>query len=214
MPSYKLLKDAYYGEGGFIDGQYLEQHGRETTANYEKRKAMAYYYNYFAAIVNALVDPIFRKTPGRSWPDTGTAGTLISAFVDNVDNQGTKLNAFMADAAMKAQQQPGVGQALHIAAHRLHRHVQALRQPLDGDGAPRPHLIKQGLLTRVGAPGGGRGHDGISRTDTVTHASGANEEIATQKMPSAPAVACMRSSDLRDCRCQVLRARVKHTSLQ
>lgn len=103
MPSYKLLKDAYYGEGGFIDGQYLEQHGRETTANYEKRKAMAYYYNYFAAIVNALVDPIFRKTPDRSWPDTGTAGTLISAFVDNVDNQGTKLNAFMADAAMKAR---------------------------------------------------------------------------------------------------------------
>lgn len=103
MPDYKLLKDAYYGEGGFLTGEYLEKHGRETDDNYAKRKKLCYYYNYFGAIVNALVDPIFRKKPGRKWTSTGAAGTMIETFVANVDNNGTSLNAFMSDAAFKAR---------------------------------------------------------------------------------------------------------------
>ncbi len=101
MPNYSLLKDAYYGEGGFLDGSYLSKHKRETTDNYMKRREFAYYNNYFAAIVNALVDPIFRKTPLREWD--GPAATAIETFTKNVDNAGTDIQSFMAAAAVKAK---------------------------------------------------------------------------------------------------------------
>src|SRR5690606_30651049 len=44
------------------------------------------------------------------------------------------------------------GEALDVAAHRLHGDVQALRQPFDRHGAARPHLVEQALLARVGGP--------------------------------------------------------------
>ena len=63
--SYTLLKDSYYGTGGYQSGDYLLKHKRETDADYQDRKRSAYYLNYFAPIVNALVDPIFKRKPLR-----------------------------------------------------------------------------------------------------------------------------------------------------
>jgi len=53
---------------------------------------------------------------------------------------------------MKAQQKPGVGQALHVAAHGLHGHVQAQGQAFDRHGASRAHFLQQRDLARIGGP--------------------------------------------------------------
>lgn len=103
MTNYKLLKDAYYGEGGFAAGGYLIKHKRENDDNYTDRQTISYYENYFANVVNALVDPIFRKPQLRNWNSGISSNQLFTTFMDDVDNAGTKLQPFMQDAALKAK---------------------------------------------------------------------------------------------------------------
>jgi len=102
MPDYVLLKDAYYGEGGFLAGGYLIKHARETDTNYSNRQKISFYENYYANIVNALVDPIFRKDQIRDW-GKGVNGDMIQNFVDNCDNNGTPLREFMHDSALRSK---------------------------------------------------------------------------------------------------------------
>ena len=105
MSVYNLIHDAYYGTGGFA-GPYLIKHGRETEDNYRNRIRMAYYMNYFAPIVNALVDPVFKKPAMRDW--TGAADTIIGDFLHDVDGAGTDINNFMRRAALQAKLYGGV----------------------------------------------------------------------------------------------------------
>ena len=100
MNVYKLMRDAYYGCGGF-EGPYLVRHPRETDKNYRARIQTAYYLNYFAPIVNALVDPVFKKPPLRDW--TGQASAVINSFTEDVDAAGTGINDFMKRAALSAK---------------------------------------------------------------------------------------------------------------
>lgn len=101
MPNYRLLKDAYYGEGGFYDGGYLVKFERETKEAYQVRRKMSYYINYFANIVDSLVYPIFKKTPGRNYDGAGKE--YIDTFLNNVDNKGTGIQNFMKDAALRSK---------------------------------------------------------------------------------------------------------------
>lgn len=121
---YQLLKDAYEGSGGFKDGTYLFQHKRETTANFEVRKSIAFYLNYVQPVVNTHVDPIFRKEPARNW----NTSKFLDQFVLDVDGSGTPLTTFMKrcgfaaklmgvslivmDNAKDAAQAPSVAQAV------------------------------------------------------------------------------------------------------
>ena len=97
---YRLMRDAYYGDGGFKGG-YLIQHKRELPENYQARQQVAYYMNYFAPIVNALVDPVFKRSPLRDWK--GSASTIIEAFVKDVDGTGNDMDAFIKQAALSAK---------------------------------------------------------------------------------------------------------------
>lgn len=101
MENYTLLKDAYFGTGGFETGGYLTKHKRESEDDYTFRRKNAYYLNYFAPIVNALVDPIFKKEPLRDY--TGAASSFVEAFLDDVDGNGTDIGAFMKRAAIMAK---------------------------------------------------------------------------------------------------------------
>ena len=101
MPNYRFMKDAYYGAGGFADGGYLVKFDRETDNNYLKRRKMAYYINYFKDIVDSLVNPVFKKKPGRAYDGMGKE--YIDSFLDNVDNTGTSINNFMKNAALKSK---------------------------------------------------------------------------------------------------------------
>lgn len=94
--SYTLLKDSYYGTGGYQSGDYLLKHKRETDADYQDRKRSAYYLNYFAPIVNALVDPIFKRKPLRD----GNVAALGKQFLTDVDGHGTDIHCFMKQAGL------------------------------------------------------------------------------------------------------------------
>lgn len=98
---YTLLKDAYYGSGGFETGQYLNKHKREADDDYRFRQKNAYYLNYFSPIVNALVDPIFKRQPLRDY--SGPAAPTIKEFLKDVDTSGTDIHMFMKRAAIMAK---------------------------------------------------------------------------------------------------------------
>lgn len=97
---YRLMRDSYYGDGGYR-GAYLIPHKRETRQNYLDRQQTAYYLNHFALIVNALVNPIFKRQPLRDW--SGSAGPVAEAFLEDVDGAGNDMDSFMQAAALSAK---------------------------------------------------------------------------------------------------------------
>lgn len=97
---YRLMRDSYYGDGGYR-GAYLIPHKRETEQNYRDRQQTAYYLNHFALIVNALVNPIFKRQPLRDW--SGSAGPVAEAFLEDVDGAGNDMDSFMQAAALSAK---------------------------------------------------------------------------------------------------------------
>lgn len=101
MFGYQLLKDAYFGMGGFETGAYLSKHKRESDEDYAFRRNNAYYLNYFAPIVNALVDPIFKKNPLRDYH--GSAERIIKNFSLDADAAGTSIQIFIKRAAVMAK---------------------------------------------------------------------------------------------------------------
>lgn len=101
MFGYQLLRDAYFGSGGFETGAYLSKHKRESEEDYTFRRNNAYYLNYFAPIVNALVDPIFKKNPLRDYH--GSAERIIKSFSLDADAVGTNIQIFIKRAAVMAK---------------------------------------------------------------------------------------------------------------
>lgn len=97
---YRLMRDSYYGDGGYR-GPYLIPHKRETNENYLDRQQTSYYLNHFSLIVNALVDPIFKRKPLRDW--SGPAGPVADAFLSDVDGAGNDMDSFMQSAALSSK---------------------------------------------------------------------------------------------------------------
>lgn len=97
---YQRLRDAYYGTGGFLDGSYIEKFTREHDAKIRMRRAIAYYLNYLAPVVNSHVGPVFSKTTSRDW---GSGDELLAAFIEDTDRCGTPMAQFMKSAALTAK---------------------------------------------------------------------------------------------------------------
>ncbi len=98
-----FLDAAYVGSGGFRDGSYLVPHPREAPEKFNRRKALAYYANYVAAVVDSLIDPIFRKVAAREWDGRKQKKNLFSIFMQDVDRRKTSLAKFMKRAAKIAK---------------------------------------------------------------------------------------------------------------
>ena len=96
----RLVRDAFYGSGGFADGSYLMRYDRETAENYSTRKNLAYYFNYTKPMVEGAVDPVFREYPTRT---TDVKDVRWDAFLLDVDGMGTAIDDFMASAALDAK---------------------------------------------------------------------------------------------------------------
>ncbi len=96
---YEFLKNAYYGSGGFGNGNYLEMHPRETPDRFNTRKNLSYYPNYVKPCVNAHVDPIFKEWPIREFEKN----ELFNGFLNDVDGKKTTLDRFMKKVALKAK---------------------------------------------------------------------------------------------------------------
>ena len=69
--------------------------------DYAFRRNNAYYLNYFAPIVNALVDPIFKKNPLRDYH--GSAERIIKNFSLDADAAGPSIQIFIKRAAVMAK---------------------------------------------------------------------------------------------------------------
>lgn len=96
---YKLLHDAYYGDGQFYDGSALIKHARESNKNYARRKKLAYYLNYVGPIIDSTVLPVFNDEIKRDYRDTAK----FKMFLDDVDRVGTNLQDFMSRQAIAAK---------------------------------------------------------------------------------------------------------------
>ena len=96
----KLVRDAFYGSGGFEDGSYLCRYARETAENYNTRQELAYYFNYTKPMVEGAVDPVFREYPTRT---TTRKDNRWDAFLLDVDGKGTAIDDFIAEAALDAK---------------------------------------------------------------------------------------------------------------
>lgn len=95
----KMMLDAYFGTGGFLDGSYLIKHPRETDKKYEQRKQLAYYINHVAVAVNSQVDPIFKDEIKREW----NPSPLFERFKTDVDRNNTDLQELMKQTAQRAK---------------------------------------------------------------------------------------------------------------
>lgn len=98
---YMLLRDAYTGAGGFLDGSRLMRHFRESVEKYEQRRRIAYYLNYLKPCVDAHVTPIFKALAIRDYEGTGSA--VWEVFMNDVDFTGTHIKDLMRRAAIESK---------------------------------------------------------------------------------------------------------------
>lgn len=95
-----LMLHAYRGSGGFKDGTYLVAHRREDGRDYDDRRRVAHFDNFTRPVVDAYVDPIFRKQVDRS---SKGGGEYFDMLAKDVDRGGTGIGSFMRDCAVAAQ---------------------------------------------------------------------------------------------------------------
>jgi len=86
----QFLLDAYSGQGGFITGDYLIEHPRETANKLQRRKDLAVYPNFVRKIVDVYLGFLWRQLPMRE------SDPLYDAFIMNADGCGTDLNRLLA----------------------------------------------------------------------------------------------------------------------
>lgn len=92
----ELVTDAYTSFGGFRNGKYLVEHTRES--EFEKRQGYTYYINLFKPVVDSLVDPLFKRDPGRDCDND-----MYQKFLENCDRNGNSFTQFMKRLAIKAK---------------------------------------------------------------------------------------------------------------
>ncbi len=96
---------SYLGGKFYRDGNYLKKHPFESPENYERRKEIAYYYNYCAPIVDIFTSYLSKKQPRRSYGALSGGAvpprqpkTLFDAFWWDCDLEETNFEQFMRGA--------------------------------------------------------------------------------------------------------------------
>jgi len=95
---YKFANEAFKGEGGFLDGSYIDKYPRESDEKYEERQKVAYYTNIFASKIGRYIGYLFKTTPTRA-----SKNKLVQMIFDNADNQGNSIDVFMSNFAKNAK---------------------------------------------------------------------------------------------------------------
>lgn len=85
-----FLLDSYTGQGGFLTGEYLVQHPRESAAKFARRMQLAIRPNFVKKIVDSYLGYLFRVPPSR------TSGSAVyDAFQTSADGLGDGLDKVM-----------------------------------------------------------------------------------------------------------------------
>lgn len=110
--TWKYLRDAYEGTGGFADGMYLVAHPREwldythdapskPTKKLKARRNLARYENVAELIVSAVKSALFRQVPTRQVrpddPKDQRDPTAIEDWWDDVDGLGSHIDDWIAE---------------------------------------------------------------------------------------------------------------------
>lgn len=85
----QFLLDAYSGQGGFANGDYLVAHPRESEAKLNSRKELAVYPNFTRKIVDVFMGFLWKQAPSRETDD------LYVTFSGNADGAGGKLDTVL-----------------------------------------------------------------------------------------------------------------------
>ena len=96
---YDKLTDSYEGSGGFITGEHLTRHKRETEENFNIRKLISFYLNYVRVVVDSHVKAVFSTEPERE----NVNDVYYEGFLLDADANGTELNRWMKQAATRAK---------------------------------------------------------------------------------------------------------------
>jgi hypothetical protein len=85
----QFLLDAYSGQGGFANGDYLVAHPRESEPKLKSRKELAVYPNFTRKIVDVFMGFLWKQAPSRETDD------LYAQFAANADGAGGKLDTVL-----------------------------------------------------------------------------------------------------------------------
>jgi len=86
---YDFVSHSYEGTGGYKTGNYLFPFGRED--DHAGRKKQVFYRNYIKGVADSLITPVFSTPAARV---VEPENDMVSAFFENVDNKGTKIQDF------------------------------------------------------------------------------------------------------------------------
>jgi hypothetical protein len=88
---------SYLGGKMYREGDYLLQHPFESTENYNRRKEIAYFYNYCAPIIDIYVSHLYKTPPKRDYGDLKDE-PLFESFLKDSDLEGSTFSSFMRNA--------------------------------------------------------------------------------------------------------------------
>jgi len=100
---WSFAMDAFRGEGGFLDGGYIDKYPRESNEKYEARQKVAYYTNLFSNKINRYIGYLFKDSPVRS-----SDNEMIRMIFDDADGGRNDIDVFMSSFAKGAKVR-GVG---------------------------------------------------------------------------------------------------------
>ena len=92
---------SYFGGQRYRDGDYLLQHPFESTTNYERRKEIAYFYNFCAPVVDIFVSLLYKRSPERNYGSL-TNDNLFQDFLGDADLEYNTYPQFMREAGRYA----------------------------------------------------------------------------------------------------------------
>ncbi len=101
IDEWQFFVRSYMGGSSYKRGDYLLQHPFESSANYERRKETAYYYNYCAPIVDVFTSHLFKKSAVRDYGSL-MRDPLFHSFLYDSDLNGSNFSQFMRDGARYA----------------------------------------------------------------------------------------------------------------
>lgn len=105
LPEWLFYVRSFLGGKFYRNGDYLLQHPFESAATYERRKAVAYYYNYCQPIIDIFSSYLFKRGPMRTYGALSPKAvpprqpeTLFDKFWWDCDFEKSSYDQFMRDA--------------------------------------------------------------------------------------------------------------------
>ena len=97
LPEWLFFMRSYFGGKRYRDGNYLIKHSLESQSNYERRKKMAYFYNYCAPVVDIFNSLLYATEPERKYGNLGDE-EFFKSFLEDADFDGNSFKQFAREA--------------------------------------------------------------------------------------------------------------------